>query len=293
MTSNVQPVVCCLGYPVAGNPTQFLMQRASEALGLDWTFVTAEVTTDKVAEAFQGIRALHFSGAALLPPHRPLGSRLVDSTTESAWRSGQVRVARRDGDSWLGDDTLGQAIVEILRFEGAVVEESSRVAVSGRSWLPDLLRIACPEPWKARLIEAVPVHDELPPPPMAVSPLASEEATASPPETVASASIERWEYEQIGEHGCPIEVMIVDAEAKAPSGKQLSKVRWTAAPTLVMLEPNPRWEAAIQSLKLSNLRILRSTDIAAAKAMVNFQFWTGHLPDLSLMRDALDEYCQW
>jgi shikimate dehydrogenase len=293
MTSNVQPVVCCLGYPVAGNPTQFLMQRASEALGLDWTFVTAEVSTDKVAEAFQGIRALHFSGAAFLPPHRPLGSRLVDSTTESAWRSGQVRVARRDGDSWLGDDTLGQAIVEILRFEGAVVEETSRVVVSGRLWLPDLLRLACPEAWRTRLIEAVPSHQESPTPPVAASALATGEIPASSPEPSASASIERWEYEQIGEQACPIEVMIVDAEAKAPTAKQLSKVRWTASPTLVMLEPNPRWEAAIQSLKLSNLRILRSTDIAAAKAVVNFQFWTGQLPDLSLIRDALDEYCQW
>jgi shikimate 5-dehydrogenase len=153
LASIVQSIVCCIGDPVAGNPTQFLMQRAAASHGLDWMFVTAEVPGNRIKEAFEGIRALNFSGAAFLPPHRTAGATLVDSMTESALRSGQVRIARRDGDSWLGEDTLGAAIVELLRFENLVVDDESYIATSGHEWLSHLIRLAAPEPWKTRLVE--------------------------------------------------------------------------------------------------------------------------------------------
>ncbi len=156
--SNVQSIICCVGDPVAGNPTQFLMQRAAAALGMDWIFVTAEVSSDKIREAFAGIRALQFSGVAFLPPHRSIGCELVDSMTEAAARSQHVRVARRDGNLWLGDDTLGAAIWELLKSAGHTADHADsneRWLIAGEPWLPHLIRLAAPPAWTGRIVEWV------------------------------------------------------------------------------------------------------------------------------------------
>ena len=44
--SAIQEIVCCVGHPVAGNPTQFMMQRALADVGLDWCCLTLEVAPD-------------------------------------------------------------------------------------------------------------------------------------------------------------------------------------------------------------------------------------------------------
>ena len=45
-----QEVVCCLGQPVAGNPTQYMMEKAFGAAGLeDWKYLTCEVPPETLA----------------------------------------------------------------------------------------------------------------------------------------------------------------------------------------------------------------------------------------------------
>ncbi len=294
MASNVQSIVCCLGDPVAGNPTQFLMQRAAAAQGLDWMFVTAEVPAARIEEAFQGIRALNFSGAAFLPPHRSAGVKLVDAMTESAMRSGQVRVARRDGDSWLGEDTLGASIVELLKSDDVIRTEGSVIGFHGRDYLPHLIRLAAPESWRSRLATFADQRD---------ANRQSQENSGSIDEAKGQSSDQLANTDStsasIGSLSAgstdqsPIEAFVVDGSTTPPGSRTLAKLKWTASPTLILVEANAAWESALVGLKLSNLRIIRPVDIVAAKAVVNFQFWTGIQTDLAQMRDALDEYCQW
>src|SRR2546423_14691272 len=65
-----QEVVCCLGQPVAGNPTQYMMEKAFAAAGLDWRYLTCEVPPEKLADAMRGLRALGFKGANFTIPHK-------------------------------------------------------------------------------------------------------------------------------------------------------------------------------------------------------------------------------
>jgi Shikimate dehydrogenase substrate binding domain len=265
------------------------MQRAAASLGLDWMFVTAEVPEERIKEAFEGIRALSFSGAAFLPPHRFAGSKLVDSMTESAIRSGQVRIARRDGNSWLGEDTLGAAIVELLRHENCVQEEHGLVATAGQEWLSHLVRLAAPDEWKPRIVHCA-----------SQEPLQLEGTQALPGDPPAASeppsnrpAIPSMPFESFGDVSNQIKVLIADASSIPPPPRLLNKFAWSERPTLILVEPQSPWESAISAMKIPNLRVFRQMDIAAAKAVVNFQFWTGVSTDLSSMRDALDEYCQW
>ena len=56
--SVIQDVICGIGFPVHGNPTQFLMERSFAAAGLDTRFMTFEVVPEKMADALGGMKAM-------------------------------------------------------------------------------------------------------------------------------------------------------------------------------------------------------------------------------------------
>ncbi|MFN7814397.1 MAG: shikimate dehydrogenase, partial [Planctomycetia bacterium] len=64
----LQEVIALLGAPAAGNPAQYLFERAIAAAGLDWQFVTCDVAPDRLADALAGIGALGLRGCLLAGP---------------------------------------------------------------------------------------------------------------------------------------------------------------------------------------------------------------------------------
>jgi hypothetical protein len=291
------------------------MQRAAASLGMDWMFVTAEVPEDRLQEAFLGIRALKFSGVAFLSPHQQAASSLVDSLTESALRSGQVRVARRDGDAWLGDDTLGMAIVELLsnnepNFQpsGDSIAHHDTIAAqdpklnnqqlndqqlnaarwllcTGLEWMPHLIRLARPD-WSSRIYYWDAKKEE----PQRVT---SEPAEISGIERT-QAGVETVQTDGVSFSCSSFAIFIIDSTSPPITIKQLSKIIGAENEiTAVFVHHNAAWESAIQKLDVARKHVFRSFDVAAAKAAVNFQFWTGQPPEFASIRDSLDEYCQW
>jgi shikimate dehydrogenase len=260
MASNLQSVVCCLGDPVAGNPTQFLMQRASTALGIDWTFLTSEVAPERLKDAMLGIRALQFSGMAVLAPHHKAAVQYVDELTEAARLSGRVRIAKRIGERWIGHDSLGEAIVELIeRIDNTnkttATNASSPISVlcASESITGDLLRLAAPH-----LADTIHTFDST-----------SMQATTS------------------------IDVVIVDETSKPPTQRFLANLKASSSLNVLFVQSNEPWENAIHKFRQKSIRIFRPFDLAVAKAKINFHFWTGYQADRSLLRESLDEYCQW
>ena len=47
----VQEIVAVFGQPVAGNPTQYMMEKAFAQVGLDWRYLTLEVAPEGLADA--------------------------------------------------------------------------------------------------------------------------------------------------------------------------------------------------------------------------------------------------
>ena len=70
MSYALQEIVCCMGQPVAGNPTQFMMERAFAAAGLDWRYLTLEVAPEQLPDAVRGLRAMGFRGGNFTIPHK-------------------------------------------------------------------------------------------------------------------------------------------------------------------------------------------------------------------------------
>jgi len=63
----LQPIVCCLGDDVGGNPTQFVLERALVDCNLsDWKLFTAEVQNSQLQEALKAFELLAFEGVLLV-----------------------------------------------------------------------------------------------------------------------------------------------------------------------------------------------------------------------------------
>ena len=61
----LQDIVALLGCPAAGNPAQYLFERAIAAAGLDWRFLTFDVLPERLAQALGGVDAMGFRGCLL------------------------------------------------------------------------------------------------------------------------------------------------------------------------------------------------------------------------------------
>jgi shikimate dehydrogenase len=66
----LQEVVAVLASPAAGNPSQYLFERAFAAAGLDWRMITCDVAPGRLTEAIGGAAALGFRGCLVSGPLR-------------------------------------------------------------------------------------------------------------------------------------------------------------------------------------------------------------------------------
>ena len=112
---SIQEIVCCLGQPVAGNPTQYVMEQAFAEAGLDWRYLTLEVGPADLADAIRGVRGMGFRGCNLTIPHKVAVLSHLDRLSESAALMGAVNCVHRVGLELVGENTDGKGFVESLR----------------------------------------------------------------------------------------------------------------------------------------------------------------------------------
>ena len=111
----IQEIVAVFGQPVAGNPTQYMMEKAFVDVGLDWRYLTLEVAPENLAAAVAGMRAMGFRGCNLTIPHKVAVIQYLDRTSEAAGLMGAVNCVNRVGDELVGENTDGKGFVQSLR----------------------------------------------------------------------------------------------------------------------------------------------------------------------------------
>ena len=295
LTRVLQPYVCCLGNPVAGNPTQFVMYRAARAAGVDWRFFTSQVEIDQFEIAFRGVQALGLSGMALFDPFQTKSLELLDSVTESAMCLGRVNVARLDGNSWLGDNTFGLAIVNCI----LPLLEPKRTTVSAESLdvtehqPPCVLVVGASEVAKSMRLANEEISERI---------FSLQSGTEVESQGADAGSLPRskapWELASVDEFAQAnrsVDSLVLSEIPSAALIRQLSSLQWSSAPSCLLLcnstEKQIRlWKDAI---KVPNLKHIDIVDLMAHQAAADFQFWTGVSPMIEPIRDSLEEYLQW
>lgn len=110
-----QELTGVLGYPVAENPSQVMVESAYRHHGLDWRYLSLEVTPDHLGAAVQGARVMGFRGFNCTIPHKVSVIPFLDGLGESAALMGAVNCVVRRGDRLIGENTDGKGFLQSLR----------------------------------------------------------------------------------------------------------------------------------------------------------------------------------
>jgi shikimate dehydrogenase len=111
-SAGLQEVVCCLGDVVAGNPLQYVVEKALAHLALDdWRCLTFQVSNEQLPDAVRGAKAFGFRGIYPAGNHQTGIVTLLDELTQVAQRSARVDFVIRNEKGFIGDCLLGSSVL--------------------------------------------------------------------------------------------------------------------------------------------------------------------------------------
>lgn len=306
----LQPHVCCLGNPVTGNPTQFIMSHAAKLCGIDWQFFTSHVAVEQFEVAFRGIQALGLRGAAILEPFQTQVISLLDTVTASGIALNRVNVARSDGNSWIGDNTLGAAISNCIAVSLGAIEsaESTRTALLCSSALARSIRMA-DSPWQAKhSILFCPPDSERSVAPEELAQQATEPSgspavssgTVNPGQSPSAHELKPFEIAEesidaLMKTTQPIGFLMMAGDTSNWTLRQLQSIPFAEHAGFLLLDAmTTRQHQQFEDFaREKKLRLIEPVEWMAHQAVADFQFWTGVEPSVDAMREALEEYLQW
>jgi len=277
---SLQEVVCCLGQPVAGNPTQYMMEKAFAAAGLDWKYLTCEVPPEKLADAILGLRALGFKGANFTIPHKVAVVPHLDTLSPAAEMMGAVNCANRVGDKLVGDNTDGKGFyqsvrevcdpagmnVVLLGAGGAARAIAVELALAGVSEITVVNRSA--ERGQA-LVDLLSQRTSVK---ALLTPLAGNYAITQDAHLFINGT-------SIGQSDNSARVPI-DAESLRPE-LIVADVTFNPPQTWLLREAADR-----------GCRTIDGLGMLVNQAVISFKIWTGQEPDADVMREALEEFLE-
>jgi shikimate dehydrogenase len=274
----LQEIVCCMGQPVAGNPKQFMMERAFAAAGLDWRYLTLEVAPEQLADAVRGLRAMGFRGGNFTIPHKVAVIPLLAELSQAAGLMGAVNCVVRNGDKLLGENTDGKGFVQSLReltdpagkrvvilgAGGAARAIAVELALSGATHLTIVNRsLERGQDLVTLLKERVQVPAEL------VEWKGNYEIPADVDVLVNATSI------GLGDLSARVPV---DSKSFRP-GLVVADVIFNPAQTRFLREAAEHGATTLDGLGM-----------LVNQAAIGFKIWTGVEPDTNVMREALEEF---
>lgn len=284
MSIHPQQDVCCLmGDPIAGNPTQYMLEKAFAVADLDWRFLTFEVSAADFEAALKAVRIFEFRGVMLAPPHRGEVHRLLGSVTDAARLSGQVNCIEQHDGALRGLNTEGQALRRLtagkltLKGLNAVILGAGRTAksISAELALAGAARIehVCDKPAQTEPLVASLRNDPL---------TASVEVRVTPwpsgePLPLADDVRLLVNATPVGRH---------DPSAALP----IVVDRLPAELVVVDMVYNPPTTRLVRDSRKRGLHTVDGLMLHVEQAAVAFEIWTGKKPDREAMREAVEEF---
>jgi len=269
-----------MGQPVAGNPTQFMMERAFVAAGLDWRYLTLEVPPVSLGDGVRGMRAMGFRGGNLTVPHKVAVVQYLDKLTEAAELAGAVSCVYREGDLLIGDDTDGKGFIQSL--QSVTDPKGKKVIVLGAGGAARAIAV---ELGLAGVAEITIVN-----------------RTAQRGQTLVDLLNERVDVQAkfvhlsgdyAAEEGTNIVINATsvgfgDADALVPFDVE----SLDSDMLVVDVTFNPPDTKLVREAAARNCTTLDGLGMLLNQAAIAFKIWTQVDPDVAVMREALEEFLE-
>jgi shikimate dehydrogenase len=267
MSSISQEVVCCLGQPVAGNPTQYMMEQAFAAAGLDWRYLTCEVPPEKLADAIKGLRALGFKGANFTIPHKVAVIEHLDELSPAA-------------ALMIGENTDGKGFFQSLRETCDPTGLNVVILGAGGAARAIAVELALAGVGPLTIVNRGAERGQ------ALTDLLNQRASGQAQFVPLS-----------GDYLIPAEAAIFinatsiglgDAAARVPIAVDSLRPELIVAD--VVFNPPRSW--LIRTAADRGCRTVDGLGMLVNQAVISFKIWTGIDPDAGVMRDALEEFLE-
>lgn len=277
---SLQTIVCCMGQPVAGNPTQFMMERAFDDLGLDWRYLTLEVPPEKLEDAIRGLRALGFKGSNFTIPHKVAVIPFLDQLSPAAELMGAVNCVNRDGQKLIGENTDGKGFVQSLR--SLTDPAQKRVVILGAGGAARAIAV---EVGLAGAAEIVVVNR--------TAERGQELVQLLNDRVGVRSRLVALSGDYAVEEGTDIVIQATsiglgDAQARVPL------VVSSLKPPIVVADVvfNPPETRLLRDAAAQGCQTLDGLGMLVNQGVIGFKIWTGMDPDSTVMREALEEYLE-
>ncbi len=277
---SLQPILALLGSPVAGNPTQFMMEKAFAYHALDWRYISVEVRPEDLGDAVRGIRAMGFAGGNCANPHKETVCQYLSRLGSTAEIAGVVNLMIREDQQLIGENTEGRAVLETIRRRidpagrrcvllGAGKLARATAVELALAGVEQILILSRNSASGRRLANLLLEHLEV-----AAQHVLWEEPYAIPPQT------------DLVIHTTPIGHQ--DPEAQVPL--VLSSLTDTMLVVdCVFLPPQTR---LMESASQRGCRTIDGLEVLLARSAIDFKLWTGLEPHPDILREAVEEFLE-
>jgi shikimate dehydrogenase len=274
----VQQICACFGQPVAGNPTQYMMERAFVHHGLDWRYLTIEVSPEHLGDAVRGMRAMGFRGGNITKPHKCEVIQHLDGTSEAAGLMGAVNCINRVDDQLIGENTDGKGFVQSLRELIDPAEKRIVLLGAGGAARAIGVELGLAAAGEIQVVNRTVTRGE------ELARLLSEQVKVS-------SRFTSWEndYEVPDETDVLINatsIGLFEPEARVPLAVD------TLRPEMVVADVvfNPPQTRLLRDAQARGCRTLDGLGMLVNQGVISFRIWTGIEPDANVMREALEEF---
>lgn len=277
---SVQPILVLLGQPIAGNPAQFMMERAFARHEMDWRYLSVEVSPEDLGDAVRGIRAMGFRGGNCADPHKAAILPLLDRTGDVARHTGAVNCLLRHGHELIGENTEGRGLMESLRRR--VDPAGKRIVLLGAGRMARAIGV---ELALAKAAEIVVVNRT------ESRGRALVDLLQGP--LGATASLVVWDDEY------PVSSdtdALVCALGSSPEGDDeplpLSLHHLSPRATVADVAYNPPHAWLLREASERGAATIEGIEVFVERTSVDFRLWTGVDPDPLVMREAVEEFLE-
>ncbi|HVW36371.1 MAG TPA: shikimate dehydrogenase [Pirellulales bacterium] len=278
ISSSLQEICSLFGQPVAGNPTQFMIEKAFAAHGLEWRYLTLEVAPEDLGDAVRGMRAMGFRGGNITKPHKTAVVELLDRLSDAARLMGAVNCIVREERELVGENTDGKGFMQSLA--GVIDPADKRIVLLGAGGAARAIgvELALAQAAAITVVNRTAERGE-----QLVALL--NEHTQTP------ASFAAWEDEFLLPADCELVVNATniglnDPDARVPIDFSAASPELVAA-DVIASPPDTRFLA---EAKARGAKTLDGLGMIVNQGAIAFRLWTGIEPDVSVMREAVEEF---
>jgi shikimate dehydrogenase len=269
----------CIGDPVVGNPTQYMVEQAFRSLGFSHRYMTCTVEKRELSAAMWGLRALKFAGGNVTTPHKRAVLEYLDTLGESAMLCKAVNcITRRPDGTYAGDNTDGKGFLRSL------VEETG--SVRGK----DVVVLGCGGAASAIAAELVLSGAKC----VTVVNRTREKAVSLAKRldncTETSLAVAPWVGTYVIPKTAEIVVQATSVGLFAPDrcvDVSFDQARKDLVACDVVF--NPTRTLFLKRAKERGLRCIDGLGMLVNQGALAIEQWTGRMPDRALMREALAE----